>query len=84
MCPNKKMTQIEALPDTWERSQTLQEQLVELIWSSLQHMTCCHPQIHPGITRVPFGCRQSLTGGVMIKKKKWGGANEAKMAQSAY
>jgi hypothetical protein len=31
MCPNKKMTRIEALPDTWERSQTLQKQLVELI-----------------------------------------------------
>jgi len=77
MCPNKKMTQIEKLPDTWERSQTLQEQLVELIWSSLQHMTCCHSLIHPGIARVPFGCL-SLTG-VMIKKNG-GGANEAKMA----
>jgi hypothetical protein len=27
MCPNKKMTWIEVLPDTWDRSQTLQEQL---------------------------------------------------------
>jgi hypothetical protein len=49
--------------------------------SSLQHMTCCHPLIHPGITRVPFGC-PSLTG-VMIKKNG-GGANETKMAWIAH
>ncbi len=79
MCPNKKMTRIEALPDTWERSNIAEAvgraDLVLLIAAHDMLSSTNSPWNYQG----PFWLLV-IDGGYDLKKINGGGANEAKMA----